>query len=81
MYSVWFRRVGLFSFWREIKNVVTDGVGVNGIPHRYFVDKDGHRYEIPFLLFQFSFDPKRQQLLAEQEAERQKAESKAEVQS
>lgn len=64
MYSVEYRAFGATQ-WSKLTDLIADGV-VPESPHRFFIDKDGVRYEIPFTNVEFKFAKERMELLQKQ---------------
>lgn len=62
-YSVFYRRFGTKK-WIEIPNVVADGQA-GSMPHRYFLDKDGVHFEVPFGDMEFKFTKERAEIVKE----------------
>ncbi len=59
-----------------LKNIVADGV-MNNMPHRFFVDFDGVRFEVPVDGNEFTFSKERTKQIQEHDAERAAAEAAA----
>lgn len=62
MYLVQYRRLGAEQ-WDRIENVVGDGIMEN-VRYRYFDLADGTRHEVPMESVEFTFSPKRAELIA-----------------
>lgn len=53
-YTVSYKKIGLFSFWKKIKNVYADGI-LESNTHRYFINSEEERFEIPIGDIMFKF--------------------------
>lgn len=64
-YAVEYRPFGSLVWIGPISRVVADGF-IPEAPHRFFIDADGQRFEIPFTNVEFRFSKERQLAVNEQ---------------